>query len=279
MAILDEQRQKDLVRDRFTRTAEVFGNFVLKERAAEADRLADFVEAASGDRAVDIACGPGTLALRFARRVRWVCGFDLTQAMLVRARGAAQSESIANVDFSLGDAQSLPFAGESLDLAVTSYSLHHIPDPARVIREMARVTRRGGRVGVLDIRVPENSRAAEISNQIERFRDASHTRTLARSEFEKLFAAAGLRIAHAEIEEHPRSFDHWMSVAGWRRGDEAYENTRRLMESTIPGDAADFHPQYAPADSAAAPSAPPAADDRPDIRMVNTSLYIAARKI
>ncbi|HKS81384.1 MAG TPA: methyltransferase domain-containing protein [Candidatus Acidoferrales bacterium] len=279
MAALDEQRQKDLVRDRFTRTAEVFGDFVLKERAAEADKLAGFVEAASSDRAVDLACGPGTLALRFARLVRWICGFDLTQAMLVRARATAKSESIANVAFSLGDAQSLPFARESLDLAVTSYSLHHIPDPARVIREMARVVKRGGRVGVLDIRVPENPRAAEISNQIERLRDPSHTRTLARSEFVKLFAAARLHVTHAELEEHPRSFDHWMSVAGWRRGDEAYENTRRLMESTISGDAADFHPRYAPPNPAASPSAPPVTDDRPDIQMVNTALYTAAVKV
>lgn len=276
MATLDEQHQKDLVRDRFTRTAEVFGNFVLKERVAEAEKLADFVEAACGDRAVDLACGPGTLALRFARRVRWICGLDLTQAMLVRARATVKSESIANVDFSLGDAQALPFADESLDLAVTSYSLHHIPDPARVIREMARVVKRGGRVGVLDIRVPENPRAAEISNQIERFRDPSHTRTLARSEFEEFFAAAGLRVTCAEIEEHPRSFDHWLSVAGWRRGDEAYENTRRVMESTIPDDAADFHPKWTPASSSAAE---PATDVRLDIQMVNTSLYIAARKI
>lgn len=275
MSALDEKRQKELIRDRFTRTAEVFGNFVLRERAAEAEKLARFVEAGPNDRAVDVACGPGTLALRFARHVGWICGLDLTQAMLLRARSAAKSEGFANAHFSFGDAQSLPFADNSLDLTITSYSLHHIPDPARVLREMARVVWRGGRVGVIDIRVPEDPRASEISNQIERLRDPSHVRTLARSEFEELFATAGLRITHTEIEEHARSFDQWMSVAGWRRGDEAYESTRRLMESTIPGDSADFHPKYAPA-GVSAPASP--ADPRPDILIVNTALYVAARK-
>jgi len=275
MATLDERHQRNLIRDRFTRTAEVFGNFVLRERAAEADKLARLVEAAAHHRAADLACGPGTLALRFARRVRWVCGLDFTPAMLVRARGTAASQQISNVHFARGDAQSLPFADGAFDLAVTSYSLHHIPHPSRVVNEMARIVKPGGRVGVLDIRVLEDPRVAEISNQIERLRDPSHTRTLARSEFHKLFAEAGLTVTHTEVEEHPRSFDHWMSVAGWHRGDEAYESTRRLMESTIASDAADFHPKYALLDPAALVSA---ADARPDIRMVNTSLYIVARK-
>jgi ubiquinone/menaquinone biosynthesis C-methylase UbiE len=275
MATLDEHRQKDLIRDRFTRTAEVFGNFVLQERAAEADKLSRFVEAAAHHRAADLACGPGTLALRFAPSVRWVCGLDFTPAMVLRARGTAASQQLANVDFARGDAQSVPFADGAFDLAVTSYSLHHIPHPSRVVREMARIVKPGGRVGVLDIRVPEDSRVAEVSNQIERLRDPSHTRTLARSEFEKIFAEAGLAVTHIELEEHPRSFDHWLSVAGWHRGDEAYESTRRLMESTIANDSADFHPSYAPLDPAALAAA---ADSRPDIHMVNTSLYIVAGK-
>jgi ubiquinone/menaquinone biosynthesis C-methylase UbiE len=271
MATLDEQRQRELVRDRFTRTAEVFGNFVMQDRVAEADRLAGFVEAGPNDRAVDLACGPGTLAVRFARRVRWICGLDLTPAILARARNTAKSEGLANLVFSFGDAQSVPFADESLDLAVTSYSLHHISNPGRVIREMARVVKPSGRVGVLDIRVPESPEAAEISNQIERFRDPSHTRSLSQSEFEKLFAAAGLRVTTVEVEEHPRSFDHWLSVAGWHRGDKAYEQTRRLMEQTIAGDLAGFHPRFAAVD----PSKP---DNRADIEMVNTAVYLAARK-
>jgi ubiquinone/menaquinone biosynthesis C-methylase UbiE len=267
-----DQNQRDLIRDRFTRTAEVFGNFAVADRAREAERLASLVGAKSSDRAVDLACGPGTLALRFARHVRWVCGLDLTPAILARARESARADGILNLSFALGDAQSLPIAADSLDLAVTSYSLHHIPHPDRTIAEMARVLKRGGRVGVIDIFVSEDPRSADINNRIERFRDPSHTRTLARSDFRKIFAAAGLRILSEEIEPHPRMFDHWLSVAGWHPGDAAYEEARRLMESTIPDDAAGFHPKFAPADPAK-PGEPP------DIAMVNTSVYIAAEKV
>lgn len=271
MARMNGRQQNDLVREQFTRTAEVFGDFAVASRVAEAELLARLVKAGATDRGVDLACGPGTLALRFARHVRWMCGLDLTPAILERARGKAAEANLDNLVFALGDAQSLPFDSGSLDLAVTSYSLHHISDPSCVIREMARVVKRGGRVGVLDIRAPENPKTREINNRIERLRDPSHTRSIPRSGFEAMFASHGLRVTAAQTEEHPRSFDHWLSVAGWKRGDPEYMAARQLMESTIPDDAADFHPRFAPAD----PERPEAA---PDINMVNTVLYIAGEK-
>jgi ubiquinone/menaquinone biosynthesis C-methylase UbiE len=275
MTTTDQQRQKELIRDRFTKTVNAFADYAVSYRAQFADRLSEMMGARASERAVDLACGPGTLALQFAKKVRWVCGVDLTPAMLARARRTAESEGLGNLGFTLGDALRLPMADGALDLAVTSYSLHHMPDPAGVIREMARVVKRDGRVGIIDIVVPEDPARAEIANRIEIMRDPSHTRSLRRSEFEKLLAAAGLRILASEIHELPRSFDHWMHVAGWQRGDRAYIETRRLMESTISDDRAGFHPQFAPPNPDASPDS---RNEAPDINMVNTGLFIAAGK-
>jgi ubiquinone/menaquinone biosynthesis C-methylase UbiE len=271
MTTAGEQQQKDLIRDRFTRTVEAFGDFAVSYRAQFADRLSEMMGARASERAVDLACGPGTLALQFAKKVRWVCGVDLTPAMLVRARSTAASEGLGNLGFTLGDALRLPIADGALDLAVTSYSLHHMPDAAGVIREMARVVRRGGRVGIIDIFVPENPRIAELNNRIEIVRDPSHTRTLSRSEFEGRVRDAGLRIIAAEVHEMPRSFNHWMSVAGWKPGDAAYEETRRLMEESLAEDGANFHPRYDEGGTAMP-------DGRRDLLMVNTALFCAAEK-
>jgi ubiquinone/menaquinone biosynthesis C-methylase UbiE len=260
-------RQKDLIRDRFTLTAEVFGDYAVAERAREAELLAKFLGLQGDEKAVDLACGPGTLALRFARHLRWICGLDLTPAILERARASAAAEKLRNISFAIGDAQGLPFADGSLDVAITSYSLHHMSDAARVIGEMARVVRRGGRVGVIDIRVVEDPVAAELNNRIERMRDSSHTRTLARSEFERIFASHGLRVTKSQIEEHPRPFIHWMHVAGWKPSDRQYIETRRLLESTIETDAAGFHPSMIPN------------GDGSELHLVNTVLYTAAEKI
>ncbi|MGH9713593.1 MAG: class I SAM-dependent methyltransferase [Candidatus Acidiferrales bacterium] len=267
-----DQQQKELIRARFTKTVEAFGDYAVTYRAQFADLLAEMVAARPSDRVIDLACGPGTLALQFARRVRWVNAVDLTLAMLERARRTAQKEGLGNLTFTIGDAQALPFEDGSLDISVTSYSLHHIPRPEQVVREMARVVKPGGRVGIIDIQAPEDSARAEAANRIEIARDPSHTRSLKRSDFDAIIAAAGLRIHKSEVHEMPRMFDHWMHVAGSRRGDPVYEETRRLMEATMADDFANFHPRYAEAD-AQSPREPP------DIHMVNTALFIAAEKI
>jgi len=261
-------QQKELVREHFTRTAQVFGDYALASRVGEAERLAQMVGAGGDDRAVDIACGPGTLALRFARHVRWICGLDLTPAILKRARRSAVEENLRNLAFAIGDAHALPFADGSLDIAVTSYSLHHMSDPARVIGEMARVVKRGGRAGVVDIFVPEDRQAAALNNRIEQIRDASHTRTLARSEFENIFERHGLRISDTHSESQAHAFDHWMLVAGLKPGDTRYQEARKLMEQSIPDDGAEFHPRFERT----------AANDR-ELVFDNTMLFIAGEKI
>ncbi|HXX46505.1 MAG TPA: class I SAM-dependent methyltransferase [Candidatus Acidoferrales bacterium] len=264
------EQQKELVREHFTRTAQIFGDYAIATRVAEAERLARMVRATSADRGVDLAAGPGTLALRFARHMRWICALDLTPAILGRARNSAAEQGLRNVAFALGDAQAVPFADGSLDIAVTSYSLHHMSDAGRVIAEMARVVRRGRRVGVLDIFVPEDPRVAALNNRIERIRDASHTRTLARSEFDVLFAKHGLRVIETYVEAQARPFDHWMLVAGSKPGEAPYEEARRLLENSIPDDGAWFRPRLGAVSDGSG---------RRELVFENTVLFIAGEKI
>ncbi|HXZ12110.1 MAG TPA: methyltransferase domain-containing protein [Candidatus Sulfotelmatobacter sp.] len=272
MSSTNDSQQKDLIRDRFTKTAEVFADFAVSYRAQFADGLARMVSAKPTDTVVDLACGPGTLALQFARHTGWVCAVDLTPAMLDRARATARGDGLGNLGFTIGDVQSLPIGSGSLDLAVTSYSLHHMRDPGRVVSEMARVVKRGGRVGVIDIVVPEDPARAEAANRIEIARDASHTRSLGRRDFDEIFGAAGLRVIASEVHEMPRLFDHWLHVAGWHRGDAVYAETRRLMVATMKDDFAGFHPRYAAADAGKP-------EDERGIEMVNTAMFIAAEKM
>jgi len=272
-AKLSDEELKVFVRERFTKTAEVFGDYAVAHRVAEAETLARMVSATANDRAVDLACGPGTLALRFARHVRWICGLDFTPAILERAcHTAAHDGLLDKITFVIGDAQALPFADGSLDLAVTSYSLHHISDPARVISEMSRVVKKGGRVGVIDIEVPEDPKVRALNHRIEVIRDRSHSRSMTQSEFESMFTAAGLRIIAIEHKGHPRTFEHWMHVAGWKPSDPEYKEAHALMVGSIENNGANFQPRFEPADVT-----PPGKD--PDLYMVNPGIYIAAEKI
>jgi len=109
---------------------------------------------ASGE-AVDVGCGPGHLAIDLARRARGlhVTGIDLSDEVLTQGRDNAQRAGVADrVSFHRGDAQQIPFPDASLDLVVTTLSLHHWSDPVAVLDEIARVLRPGGSFLVFDLR-------------------------------------------------------------------------------------------------------------------------------
>ncbi len=256
-----------LVRERFTRTAEQFSRFALASRNAEAERLAHLalsgVSATGALCALDLACGPGTFARALAPRVRFVLAMDLTPAMLGKARQALACESLRNFALACADACALPLPDGSLDLAVCGYSLHHMAHPERTLHELARVVRRGGRVGIVDLIVPEGADPA-LNNGIERARDASHARTLDQRELPQLLESAGLRVVCSETGDHLRDFDDWMRVAGALPGSLAYRETRRLLEASLVNDAAGFRPRLHPATRV--------------LEYVQTSLFVVAEK-
>jgi len=235
--------QQELVRERFTRTAQQFASFSLTKRSAEAERLAELAAPRADCLAVDFACGPGTFTQALAPRVLRVCGVDLTPALLAQAQHASFEAGQKNVRFVCGDAGAVPLADASVDLAVCGYSFHHFDSPAQVAREMARIVRRGGRVAVVDLILPRPEHEA-AHNAIERARDASHVRTHTADELGELLVAAGLRIVAKGPGERVREFDDWMRIAGWGPDDDAYAETLRLLEASMPGDTAGFHPRW-----------------------------------
>ena len=105
--------------------------------------------------AVDLGCGPGYLAVELARAVPslHVTGVDLSDEMVAAAeRFAAEAGLGSRVAFRKGDVQRIPFADASLDLVVSTLSLHHWSDPLPVLDEVARVLRPGGSFLIFDLR-------------------------------------------------------------------------------------------------------------------------------
>jgi SAM-dependent methyltransferase len=83
-------------------------------------------------------------------------------------------------------------AERSFSLVVSRFAFHHFVDPLGVLREMARVATRPGRVMVADIAASEDRAKADALNAMERLRDPSHTSALSLSGMRALFAQAGL---------------------------------------------------------------------------------------
>jgi SAM-dependent methyltransferase len=105
-----------------------------------------------GDVVLDIACGPGNFARRFARVVGpegLVVGVDASPTMLARGAAELESAGIANVALLRADATRLPFPEASFDAACCFAALHLFADPSAGLDEMRRVLRPGGRIALM----------------------------------------------------------------------------------------------------------------------------------
>lgn len=116
--------------------------------------IANLSDAASGDRILDIASGPGKLARVLADRVApagEVIGVDAAREMVDYA--TAQSRAFPNCRFEFGVAQSLTFPDASFDVVTSTFSMHHIPADQRdtALAGMYRVLRPGGRLLLADM--------------------------------------------------------------------------------------------------------------------------------
>jgi len=110
----------------------------------------------AGESVLDVCSGTGDLALLMARHGARVVGADFCAPMLRHARRKAAGAE-APPRFLAGDALALPFANAAFDLCTVAFGIRNVEDPVAALREMARVTKPGGRVVVLEFcrpRVP-----------------------------------------------------------------------------------------------------------------------------
>jgi SAM-dependent methyltransferase len=182
----------DTIVDQFTRQATPFANSAAMRDEDALRLLVEFSGVRANDTVLDVACGPGLVVAAFAKVCRHATGIDLTPAMIEKAREHAASLGLTNVDWRVGNVLPLPFADRSFSIVVSRFAFHHFPDPLAVLREMARVCTRPGRIVVADMAASDNPRKADALNTMERLRDPSHTRALSLPELRGLFAQAGL---------------------------------------------------------------------------------------
>ena len=101
-------------------------------------------------RLLDIGCGAGRILELLSPRAENAIGVDLSPAMLGVARAQLEKSGLRNVQLRQGDIYALPVDGDVIDLAVMHQVLHYLDNPARALREAARVLAPGGRLIVVD---------------------------------------------------------------------------------------------------------------------------------
>jgi SAM-dependent methyltransferase len=125
----------------FDVSADAYLQFMGQYSEPLAVRFADLAEVRSGQRLLDVGCGPGALTAELARRV----GPDAVSAVEPSASfAAAVGARLPGVDVRPSAAEHLPFPDDAFDGALAQLVVHFMTDPVAGLREMGRVTRPGG---------------------------------------------------------------------------------------------------------------------------------------
>src|SRR5262249_17984921 len=111
------------------------------------ESLCEAVDVRAGQTILDVACGNGAATLAAARRFGRVTGLDYVPALLARAEERARAERLG-IAFVEGDAEALPFIDGQFDAAISTFGVMFTPDHRRAARELTRVVRRGGKIGL-----------------------------------------------------------------------------------------------------------------------------------
>ena len=111
------------------------------------ESLAEATDIRAGERVLDIAAGNGNVTLAAARRFANVTSTEYVPELLEKGRVRALAEGLP-VNFRVADAEELPFEDGNFDVALSTFGAMFTPDHTRPAREMLRVVRKGGRIGL-----------------------------------------------------------------------------------------------------------------------------------
>jgi ubiquinone/menaquinone biosynthesis C-methylase UbiE len=130
-----------------------------EQRLAWMDLLSRLVDSAPR-RVLDVGCGTGFLALRFAELGHTVTAIDLSPKMLDGARRRAQ-EANQQIEFRVGNAVALDIPDATYDLVIARHVIWNLAEPARGASEWLRVLRPGGRLALIEGKWADNEALAQ----------------------------------------------------------------------------------------------------------------------
>src|SRR2546425_12007291 len=159
------KEHNQVVREEFTRQATAYAANPVIADPERVARLVHTVHPTAQDRVLEVATGPGYVAMGFAAVAREVVGVDLTEAPLAIAEQRRQEQGLHNLRFQLADASRLPFAGSEVDVVVCRLAFHHFAEPPRMLSEMVRACAPHGTVAAEDIVVSEDPARGAYHNR------------------------------------------------------------------------------------------------------------------
>ncbi len=188
----DEEREYYSLNERVYAIFAPFYDFVVFPIGKLRREVAASAGVDARSRVLDVATGTGAQARAFAERAREVVGIDLSEPML---RIARRKSRFPNLTFGHADATELPFGDASFDVSCISFALHEMPSSIRerTVGEMARVTKPGGTVLVVDYGTPRDA-LGHLLNRLVKLYERDHYVDFIRSDLRGLLRRMGIEV-------------------------------------------------------------------------------------
>lgn len=163
MSLTNKVPEKD-VHDLFTRVAlhyDQMNNLIsLGTQKCWRKKFLKELKVAPGEFALDLCCGTGDITIALAKQVGPsgnVIGLDFNQEMLDLAEQKIRQQDLQKeIQLKQGDAMELPYPDQSFDIVTIGFGLRNVPDANQVLKEIYRVLKPTGKVGVLETSQPTN---------------------------------------------------------------------------------------------------------------------------
>jgi len=180
------------------------------------EELCEALDLRSHQKVLDVAAGNGNVSLAAARRWCDVVATDYVPALLDRARERAEAERLS-MEFREADAEALPFPDGSFDVVVSTFGVMFTPDQDRAAAELARVCKRGGKIGLANW-TPEGFIGQLFKTLGKHLPPPAGAKSPAlwgtRARLDELFGAhaASIKSAQRNFVFRYRSPGHWLEV-------------------------------------------------------------------
>ena len=224
--------------EQFGRQAEFYARSCAHRAGEGLDALVEYAALGRYGTVVDIGTGAGFTAVAVAPYAGRVVATDIAPGMLAHTNKLAEERGVGDIALALAEAESLPFASDSLDAITCRQAAHHFYDLPRAVREVRRVLRPGGVFIFTDPAAPEDGAVARWMNDVEVRRDPTHIRDLKVSEWRALLNDAGFEVTHLSLTKVYLEFNDWVRRSA--TSPENVEPLRRDFLSAPPAIAAAF---------------------------------------
>jgi SAM-dependent methyltransferase len=194
----------------FGRAAAAYATAGLFAAGEDLARIVEAARPAPSDRALDIACGAGHVALALSPHVESVVGVDITAPLLTEARRLALERGVATLDLVAASAHAIPLKDGAFDIVTCRYAAHHFPDISGALREMSRLLADGGRLLIVDVVGPHDANLDAWLQRIEILRDPSHVHDHSLADWMALFEREGFSVTSLRTWKLPLDVDAWL---------------------------------------------------------------------